>query len=453
MPKLRSEIKKDVGTYTGLRGVGEHHGIKEFELSSNGLRVLYRFDPSAPVVGLMVTYLVGSRHEAVGYTGSTHLLEHLMFKGSKNFPIKNGVSVLDAFSDKGALVNATTWLDRTNYYEVLPEEHLEFAIQVEADRMRNATITKRDLVEEMPAVRSEFAMHDNEPMDVLETHIWATAYQAHPYHHTTLGWLSDIENVPLERLKQFYDTFYWPNNAYVTVIGSVDEATVLRLVKKYFGVHKRSPHAIPVPYTKEALQTGRRTVTVTRAGNKKVLGLAWKAPEGLHTDTSALLALANILAEGKTSRLYKALVEKGLALSVRPMYVPFFDPSLFQIYVTLAEGISLENVEGIVLDECRTLIAKGVTKRELGSTVAHIQTDIAFARDGHYSTLSALNEAIAVGDWKFFFALPKNIENLKTTDVQGVATRYLMDDRLTVGYYKSIVTPATRTASKKKSSK
>ncbi len=437
----------------GYQHVASYHGFSEYLLTINGLRVLVHHVPDVPVAGLMVTYLVGSRHEAVGHTGATHLLEHLMFKGSKNFPVKRGVSVVDSFSDKGALVNATTSFDRTNYYEVLPLEHLEFAIQVEADRMRNAIITKRDLIEEMPAVRSEFAMYENQPVDVLERNIWATAYQAHPYHHPIIGWLPDIENVTLERLQEFYDTYYWPNNAYVTIVSSLNEATVLKLVKKYFGVHKRSPHTIAVPYTKETLQTGRRTVTVTRAGHKEVLGLAWKAPEGLHEDTPALLALVSILTEGKTSRLYTALIETGLALSVHSMYVPFYDPSLFHIYTTPAAGVSLEKVEGSIMEECKKLITKGVTNRELASTVAHIQTDMAFARDGHYAMLSTLNEAIAVGDWKFFFTLPERVAKLTTADVKNVATRYVMDDRLTVGYYRTVAPTKTQKSARTKSTK
>ncbi|MBP9760128.1 MAG: insulinase family protein [Candidatus Pacebacteria bacterium] len=422
---------------SGFKHHGTYHGIEEYELTKNGLQVLYRFDDTAPVAGLMVTYLVGSRHEAVGYTGATHLLEHLMFKGSKNFPPKRGMSALDSLGEKGAKVNASTWLDRTNYYEVLPSEYFAFAVELEADRMRNAILTEKDRAEEMPAVRSEFAMGENDPFESLDKHLWAIAYMAHPYHHSTIGWQSDFENVSIERLREFYDTYYWPNNAVVSVIGNIDRDTALGLVKKQFGVHPRSPRPIPVPYTGEPPQTGRRFVEVQRAGSKNILGMAYKVPEALHADTPALLALATILADGQTSRLYRSLVEKQLCTEVTSTYTPFKDPSLLFIYATLSDGVAHEKVEQIIQKEIEHLTTDGVTQSECTRVVAGIQTDMVFARDGHYATLSALNEAIALGDWRYLFDLPKKLEEVTPEHIRHVSAQYLISDHLSVGYYKA----------------
>jgi zinc protease len=425
----RGSLYKRVGTY---------HGVEEYTLRKNGLRVLYRHDDSAPVVGLMVTYLVGSRHEATGHTGATHLLEHLMFKGSKNFPKKKGVSVLDRFQEKGALINATTWFDRTNYYEVMPKEHIEFAVRVEADRMRNAVITRADLDEEMPAVRSEYARGENDTFEALDKHIWATAFLAHPYHHSTIGWLPDIENVSIERLQKFYDTYYWPNNAVVSIVGDIERTYALELIAKQFGIHPRSPHAIPASYTSEPPQLGRRFVEVSRAGTQNLVGVAFKVPEALHGDTASLLALADILAGGNTSRLHKALVEKRLASGVSVSYMPLHDPSLFTVYATLVPGVSHARVEDVIMRTIRTVAEKSVTAGELARVLAGVRTSIAVARDGQFAMLSALNEAIALGNWRYYFDMPEALATVTPASVRRVTTTYLVEASSTVGHYKGI---------------
>lgn len=416
-------------------------GVEEYVLKKNGLKVLYRYDDTAPVVGVMVTYLVGSRHEAVGYTGATHLLEHLMFKGSTHFPKrKNGLAFIDLIGAKGGQVNATTWFDRTNYYEVLPEEHFDFALAVEADRMRNAILIEKDRKEEMPAVRSEFAMGENDPSESLDKHLWATAYMAHPYHHSTIGWQDDFEQVSIERLREFYHTYYWPNNAVVTVVGSIPRNRALTAIREKFGVHPHSPHVIPVPYTKEPPQLGKRFVEVRRGGTTNLVGLAYKVPHGLHQDTPALMVLAHVLASGTTSRLHRSLVEKKLCTSVHTTYTPLFDPSLLPVYATLANTVSHERVERAILAEFATIAEKGITEAERGRIIANIETEIAFARDGHYATLSALNEAIAVGDWRFFFDLPNRIAQVTLDDVARVARTYAVAEHLTVGHYHGLTT-------------
>lgn len=437
MSKKIQASKKSLrhASFTQLR---TYHGIQEFVLKKNGLRVLYRYDNTSPVVGLMVTYLVGSRHEVTGTTGSTHILEHLMFKGSKKFPPKKGESLLELLSKKGGLVNASTFLDRTNYYEVIPNEHFEFVVELEADRMRNALITQKDLSEELPAVRSEYAMHTgSDPVEFLDEQIWATAFLAHPYHHSTIGWLSDIEHASVEKLQEFYDTYYYPNNAVVTVIGNIEQTKALSLIAKHFGVHKKSPHIISQPKTLEPTQYGRRFVEVEREGTKDVVAVAFKVPEALHADTSAVMVLSSILGDGKTSRLYRGLVEKDIASNVWSSYMPFFDPSLLMLYVTPSKGVSHEKVEEAILHECEKIIQRGVSKNELDRVLSGVTTEIAFSRDGHYAMLSSLNESIAAGDWRLFFDVPKNIEKVTPKKMKDVARTYLSKNTMTVGYYRA----------------
>jgi zinc protease len=211
----------------GITFVRSIEAIHEYRLERNGLQILLAPDPTAPVAGVMVTYRVGSRNEAIGFTGATHLLEHLMFKGSDNFNKAKGNTIWEILETKGALVNATTWNDRTNYYEVVPREYVPTALALEADRMRRAHLSEADRTSEMPVVRNEFERGENYPTEALDKQLWALAYEAHPYHHSTIGWRSDIERVPIERLKKFYDDFYHPDNATVSVVGGFDEAETL----------------------------------------------------------------------------------------------------------------------------------------------------------------------------------------------------------------------------------
>ncbi len=279
--------------------------ISEYTLESNGLQVLLYPEHSSPTLTFMVTYRVGSRNEVTGTTGATHLLEHLMFKGSPNFNDAKGNSVKQLLERIGGVYNATTWLDRTNYFANIGNEQLEPYIAVEADRMRNLSLREEDRKPEMTVVRNEFEIGENDPAQSLEKELYAAAFMAHPYHHSTIGWRSDIEHVPIEKLRAFYNTFYWPNNATVSLIGDFDPAKALNLVKKYYGAITKSPEPIPQVYTEEPAQTAPRRVAVKRAGELGVVAVAHKVPPGLHPDSAALSILNSILTSGKNSRFYK----------------------------------------------------------------------------------------------------------------------------------------------------
>jgi len=309
--------------FPGFKFVKSSGGIEEYTLQKNDLAVLVLEDHSAPVATFMVTYHVGSRNEAIGYTGSTHLLEHLMFKGSRNFNKEKGTAIWTELQNIGAQINATTWNDRTNYFEVVPSEHLERAIAIEADRMRFAFLRDEDRQPEMTVVRNEYERGENSPFDVLDKNIWATAYLAHPYHHSTIGWRSDIENISTKRLQEFYHTYYWPNNATATIIGDFNKAEALALVRNYFGEHNASKNNIPEMYTEEPEQEGPRRTVVKRAGQTGVVGVGHKTQEGLHEDTYAFQLLGKILSEGKTSRFYRTIVDRGLATSLLMYDFPF----------------------------------------------------------------------------------------------------------------------------------
>lgn len=424
--------KQKISGYDYVKSSG---GIEEYTLRENDLTVLVLQDRSAPVVTFMVTYHVGSRNEAIGHTGSTHLLEHLMFKGSRRFNKENGTAIWTELQNIGAQINATTWNDRTNYFEVIPSEHLERAVAIEADRMRFAFLKDEDRQPEMTVVRNEFERGENDPFDVLDKNIWATAYQAHPYHHSTIGWRSDIENVPTERLQDFYNTYYWPNNATVTIIGDFDKSKALSLVKKYFGEHSASKEAIPEMYTEEPKQEGPRRTTVKRAGQTGIVGVAHKTPEGLNKDSYSFKLLAKILAEGKTSRFQKNIIDKGLATSLFMYDFPFKDNGLFISYAFLTPNTKHDQVEDIILNEYDNIIQNGIKEEELDRAKAQIRAAVAFSRDGSYAVASALNEAIAIGDWTFYTTFMKNIENVSVENIKEVVTKYFIEDQSTVGHF------------------
>ena len=392
-------------------------------------------DLSTPVATFMVTYHVGSRNEAIGYTGSTHLLEHLMFKGSRNYNKENGTAIWDELQSIGAQINATTWNDRTNYFEVVPSEHIEKAISIEADRMRFSFLRDEDRQPEMTVVRNEYERGENSPFDVLDKNIWATAYQAHPYHHSTIGWRSDIENVSTERLKEFYDVYYWPNNATATIIGDFQKDTTLSLIAKYFGEHKKSDHEIPKVYTEEPLQEGPRRIVVKRSGQSGITAVAHKTPPGLDVDMYVFQVLGKILCDGKSSRLYKKIVDQGLATSLFMYDFPFKDNGLFITYAFLTPDTDNQKVEDIILKEYNDIISNGVEDSEIMRALAQIRASVAFSRDGSYAVASALNEAIAIGDWQFYTSYVEKIELVSAKDIKRVAAKYLTEDQSTVGWF------------------
>lgn len=430
-------------SFTFIRELG---GVREFKQNSNGLTVLLMEDHSAPVLTFMVTYLVGSRNEVTGTTGATHILEHLMFKGTEKFDKAKGMGMDALLDNRGALLNATTWLDRTNYYENLPSEHLELVIDIESDRMRNIKVREEDRKPEMTVVRNEFERGENSPVGSLSKAIWATAIQAHPYHHSTIGWRSDIENVSIESLQKFYDTFYWPDNAVVTLIGDFSEENALSLIDKYFGKLSKAPHAIPQVYTEEPKQLGPRRTIVKRGGQLGVVGIGYHVPEGKHADTYALSVLSQILTGGKTARLYKALVDKGVAISASASYRPFRDKSIFITYVNLSPGTQHEDAEKLTLAEFDSIRKNGVTDEEVQRAISKITASDAFGRDGSFAVASVINEWIAMGDWTYFVNYAENIRKVTPADVKRVLETYFLEDQSTTGWF----VPTTGTGGPKK---
>ncbi|HEX4415648.1 MAG TPA: pitrilysin family protein [Lacipirellulaceae bacterium] len=418
--------------FTHVRTEGD---ISEYRLDTNGLTVLLLPDHSAPAVTMMVTYRVGSRNESYGTTGSTHLLEHLMFKGTKEHNKEAGTGYDQLLERTGAITNATTSQDRTNYYQTVGSQDLPLAVELEADRMRNLRLREEDRRPEMTVVRNEYEIGENNPSEALEKEMWAVAYLAHPYHHSTIGWHSDFEKVPIEKLRSFYDTFYWPDNATVTIIGDFQTPAALELIKKYYGSIPKSPHPIPQVYTEEPPQTGPRRVVVQRPGELGVVMIAQKIPPGRDRDYAALRVLGMILADGRNSRYYQALTDKNLTTNVDAEPEFNRDPSLFFITAELAPGATHEDVEKRLLAELKHVQNDGVKPEEVAAAIAKYTADTAYSRDGSMAMAFALNECIASGDWALYYRLAEDVKKVTAEDVKRVANKYFSEDERTTGWY------------------
>jgi zinc protease len=419
----------------GFELVEREGGVSRWRHGGNGLEVLVCATPVAPVVGFGVVYRVGSRFEVAGQTGATHILEHLMFKGSERFNRERGTDIARVLHRVGASFNATTWLDRTNYYEVVPVDQLGLAVDIEADRMRGALIRAADLESERSVVLNELDSGDNDPVELLMKSSFAHAFLEHTYHHPTIGWRGDVERMTAEVLRGFYDTYYHPNNATVVVVGDVDEGSALDEVERAFGGLAPAPGPFPEVAIRESAQRGERRFEIHRAGEIGALALTWHIPEGLHDDLPALSVLTQILGEGVTSRLYQRLVETNRCLGVHAFAMELHDPGVFQIFATLAPEISHSEVEEIVRGEIATLRSQPPTAEEVARSLAQTRTDLAFHHESPAQIMAGLTEAVAMGDWRRFVRELEDVRAVSADDLRRVAGAYLTDGNLTVGWF------------------
>lgn len=430
------ETLKDALKRLGIRKIDEAFGIAEYRLS-NGLKILLKENHSAPVVSFMVVYRVGSRNEANGFTGSTHFLEHMMFKGTRRFSPEKGNGVMETFGRIGALLNATTWLDRTNYFECVSSEYLELCVEIEADRMRNLKLKQEDRDSEMTVVRNEFERGENDPSSALDKELNAIAFREHPYHWPTIGWRADVEGVPMERMKEFYDTYYWPNNATVIIVGDFQPMPTLKMISKHFGKVPSAPHVIPRVYTSEPPQEGERRFVLRRAGDLPQVVVGWHTPAATHPDTYALSAMRAVLGDAgkRSSRLYKALMETGLATSCYSQNGEFRDPSLFEVGATLSPTATFDKVEDVIFAEVGRLAVEPVSEDELRRAKAANRKGTTLANADPMSFINLLCQAEASADWKWAMEYDDKFDAVTPEDIMRVAGIYFNEDNRTVGRF------------------
>jgi zinc protease len=406
-------------------------GITEYQLD-NGLRLLLYPDNSRPKVTVNMTVLVGSRHEGYGETGMAHLLEHMVFKGTPTHP-----HIPRVLQEHGAQYNGTTSADRTNYFETLPasDENLEFAIRMEADRLVNSNVKREDLFSEMTVVRNEFERSENSPTAVLMKRIMAAAFEWHNYGKTTIGNRSDIERVPIENLRAFYQKHYQPDNVVLVVAGQFDEPKALALVQKYFGAIPRPTRKLDTTYTEEPEQDGERLVTLRRVGDVAAVGMAYHIPAGSHEDAPPLSVLGNILDTPPSGRLYKALIEAKKATSIFVNADGSHDPDLMVVAAEVLDKDKLEDVRDTIISVVEEIGEKGVTDEEVNRSKQQILKARELAAADTSRIAISLSEWASQGDWRLYFLHRDRIEKVTADDVKRVASRYLQRNNRTTGMF------------------
>lgn len=418
--------------YTAIRSVA---GVDEYRLETNGLTVLLKPDQSMPVATFRVVYRVGSRNEVIGTTGATHFLEHLMFRGSKNFSVSSGFAVKQYLDRIGALFNGETNVDGTSYYAMLPQERLLEYIPIEADRMRNLLLRDEDRNAEMTVVRNEYENGENYPETTLRKELRATAFQALPAHHDTIGWRSDIENTTISELREFYDKFYWPDNAAVVVVGAFNPESTLKEIAKSYGSIPPAPKPIPQMDTEEPIQTGPRRVVVHRDGEFGVVSVAHKVPTALDPDMPALKVLDAILGGGKSNRLSRALEDKGLAGRVSVLTQEMRDMSFHTVTAKVSDGIKHESVERALLLELERLRTTPVTEEELVRAKRTLKLEHAKGRLTSAGVAKELASNFAMGDWTLDEVLLGKLDQVTVADVRRVAVKYFDPNLSTTGWF------------------
>lgn len=415
----------------GAERITSVEGITEYRLQ-NGLRVLLFPDPSKPTITVNITYLVGSKHENYGESGMAHLLEHLLFKGTPKHP-----NIYQELTERGGRANGTTWLDRTNYFITFPasDANLQWALELEADRMVNSFIAKKDLDSEMTVVRNEFEAGENDPFNVLLERMLSTAYLWHNYGKSTIGARSDIENVPIERLQAFYRTYYQPDNAILLVAGKIDEARTLELIARYFGPIPRPTRTLPTFYTVEPTQDGERLVTLRRVGDVQLVGVCYHIPAGAHPDSAALDILTQILGDTPSGRLYKALVETKKASRVYGFAFQLREPGVVLLGAEVRQEASLEAARDTLLQTVEGFTKTPPTAEEVERARTQLLKQIELNLNSPDRVGIQLSEWAAMGDWRLLFLHRDRLRRVTPEDVQRVAAAYLKPSNRTLGLF------------------
>ena len=409
----------------------------------NGLTVLIKEAHAAPVASFWVWYRVGSRNEHLGITGISHWVEHMLFKGTDEFP--KGAAE-KAIAREGGTFNGLTWYDFTTYLATLPADRIELALRIEADRMVNSIFDPDEVTSERTVIISERQGAENDPEFLLNEELMAATFRVHPYGTDTIGHMCDLETMTREQLHTHYRTYYTPRNGLAVAVGDFDGAAMLGLIEQYFDPIPNGPD-VPAIHAVEPPQKGERRITVEGDGNVAYLEMAFRAPTVHDPDFFALTALDAALtgASGltffgggltnKSSRLYKALVARELATSISGSLIPTVDPFVYDISAVVRTGHTSAEVEEALEEELARVITEPVTQEELAKAIK--QTKAQFA----YSSESVTGQALWMGfseifaDHTWFENYIANLSAVTVEDVQRVAQQYLKPSNRTVGWY------------------
>jgi len=416
------------------------------ELLDNGLRVLIQEVRTAPLASVWCWYRVGSKNERPGLTGVSHWVEHMNFKGTTNIPRDKVKGIIEQY---GGYWNGYTWIDQTTYTETATRDALDRMLFIEAERMANCLYDPADCESERTVIISELQGGENDPDQLLDQELTATAFRAHPYGHPTIGWLGDLQTMTRDDLYGYYRRHYVPNNATLVIVGDVERRDALRQVVQRFGAIKPGEVVKAVP-TREPEQLGERRVTVAREGTTAYLKIGFHAPAVNDPDFFPLLALDAVLTGAKglnlwasfrtpppqrSARLYRALVDGGLASAVNGGVVPTQEPFLYTISVTATEGTPLRAVEEATLAQLDAVRRHGITEHELQRAKNQLRARLVFEGDSISNIAHQLGYFETIASWRLVPALRERIGEVTVEQVGESAARCFKATNRTIGWF------------------
>ena len=419
------------------------------EVLDNGLRALIQETHTAPLASVWCWYRVGSKDETTGQTGVSHWVEHMNFKGTTNIPRDRVKGIIEQF---GGYWNGYTWIDQTAYTETATRDALDHMLFIEAERMANCLYDPADCESERTVIISELQGGENDPDTLLDQELTATAFKAHPYRHPTIGWLSDLKAMTRDDLVGYYRRFYVPNNATLVIVGDVDTKDAMRRASRHFD-NIRPGDVMRRPCTLEPEQCGERRLTLSREGTTAYLKLGFHAPAVADPDFFPMLVLDAVLTGAKglnlwasfrtpppqrSARLYRGLVDAGLASSVMGGLVPTSEPFLYTISVTATDGTPLARLEEATLAELDRVRLQGVTQTELQKAARQLRARLVFENDSISNIAHQLGYFETIASWRICETLRDRIDAVSLDQVAAAASERLNPFNRTVGWFEPL---------------
>ena len=427
---------------------------------ANGLKVLIQEEHTAPLASVWCWYKVGSKDERPGFTGLSHWVEHMNFKGTTNIPRDQVKGIIEQF---GGSWNGYTWIDQTTYLETATSDALDRMLFIEAERMANGLYHPDDCESERTVIISELHGGENDPDQLLDQEVTATAFKAHPYGHPTIGWLRDLETMSRDDLYGYYRRYYIPNNATLVIVGDVDTAETLRRVEHHFGSIPPGD-APPRVRAIEPEQSGERRVTIRKEGTTAYLKAVYHAPAVTDPQFYPLLILDAALTGAcglnlwssfrlpppqRSARLYRALVERGLASAVAGALLPTEHPFLYTVSVTATEGTPLAAVEAALLEELDRARREGITEAELGKAKAQLKARLVFDNDSISNIAHQLGYFETIASVDVFTNLGARIAAVTLDEVVEATRAALNPSNRTIGWFDPLPVAPAALASKR----
>jgi len=422
--------------------------IKQTTLD-NGLKVLIQEEHTAPLASVWCWYKVGSKDERPGLTGVSHWVEHMNFKGTTNIPRDQVKGIIEQY---GGSWNGYTWIDQTTYLETATRDALDRMLFIESERMANCLYHPDDCESERTVIISELQGGENDPDQLLDQEMTATAFKAHPYQHPTIGWLPDLETMTRDDLYGHYRRYYVPNNATLVIVGDVDTDAALRRVEHYFGGIQPGSDLQRLR-TVEPDQTGERRLTIRKEGTTAYLKIAFHAPSATDDRLVPLVVLDAVLSGAKglnlwssfrgtppqrSARLYRALVDRGLASSVSGSVVPTQQPFLYTLSATATAGTPLASVESVLVEELDRARSEGISEAELVKAKAQLKARLVFDNDSVTNIAHQLGYFETIATVDLFASLPARIAAVSLEAVAAVARTVLAPANRTVGWFEPL---------------